>query len=173
MINLLQFDTINEYGLAWNISARTLLMLCNKIDNCLLIYKYKLPTGKNVPIIVNKFGVTHQDKIIYEKLKGDSIILFHLDVFMQEPKKIRYLLDWCLQNDIGLYIPTVDFDSKWLYFNRKIEHLLEITQIISEYELKKWDLKEIKYNTDSEIDGVIFEKLKPLLRDISIRKIIR
>jgi len=173
MINLLQFDTINEYGLAWNISARTLLMLCNKIDNCLLIYKYKLAIAKNSPLIVNKFGATHQDKIIYEKLKGDSIILFHLDVFIQKPKKIRYLLDWCLQNDIELYIPTVDFDSNWLSVRRKIEHILEIKQIISEYEVKKWDLKKIKYNTESEIDVAIFEKLKPLLRDISIRKIIR
>jgi len=172
MINVIQFESLHEFGHAWNTSARALFLLCKKIDNCLILYKYKLAIGKQVPVILNKFGTGNQDKIIYEKLKGDSIILFHLDVFKLDPEKIRYLLDWCLQNDIELYIPMVDYDSKWLSYRNANEHILKIDCILSEYEVKKWDLKEIKYNTDSEVDGAIFEKLKPLLRDISIRKLI-
>lgn len=172
MINLLEFETLHEYKHAWNTSARSLFLLYTSISNCLILYKYKLPMGIEVPKVLNKFGTGNADRITYEKLIGDSIILFHLDVFKSNPEKIRYLMDWCLMNDIDLYIPMINFNSKWYSFRTDNDHFVKIDYIISEYQVKKYDLKEIKYNRDSEIQNAIFEKMKPLLRDIKIRRLL-
>jgi len=171
MINVLNFSMTHEYKHAWNTSARACFFLFTQLKKCMILYKYELASGLEVPFIWTKFGTGNPDKIVYEKLIGDSIILFHLDVFQRDPEKLRYLIDWCLNNNINLYIPFENFSINKVRLNKDNEHLLMISNILDEYQLRKYDMTNIVYNNESEIESKIKEKLMPLLRDIKLKNL--
>ena len=173
MINVLEFSMLHEYEYAWNISARSCFYLFHQLKKCMVLYRYELATGIDVPFIWSKFGTNDPNRIIYEKLIGDSIILFHLDVYKKEPDKLRYLIDWCRINYINLYLPIEDFDiNKISYSMRDDTHLPILSSIIDEYEVKRYDLRNIKYDNPFEIDLAIAKKMKPLLRDIRLDNLL-
>lgn len=173
MINVLEFSMLHEYKHAWNMSARACFFLFSQLKKCMVLYRYELATGIEVPFIWSKFGTSDPNKIMYEKLFGDSIILFHLDVYKNDPQKLRYLIDWCRMYDINLYLPMEDFDrNKVSYSMRDNSHIPILSSIIDEYEVKRYDLRNINYNNSSQIESAISEKMKPLLRDIKLGKLL-
>jgi len=172
MINVLKFSMLHEYKFAWNISARTCFTLFKNMERCMVLYRYKIATGFEVPFIWQKFGTSNPSKIKFEKLNGDSLIIFHLDVFKTETYVLKDLLDWCLEKNIDIYIPVCDFENKKIRENEETSHLFEISDILKEYDYKEYDLVNIKYNSSLEIDSAIYDSLKPLLRDIKIKNLL-
>ena len=51
-------------------------------------------------------------------------------------------------------------------------HLPILSSIIDEYEVKRYDLRNIKYDNPFEIDLAIAKKMKPLLRDIRLDNLL-
>ena len=78
MINVLEFSTTSEYKFAWNVSARTLFYIFDNLTDCMILYRYKLAESH---YIFRKFGASNPDKIVFDKLDGKNLLLFHLDVY--------------------------------------------------------------------------------------------
>lgn len=167
MINVLEFSTSHEYKYAWNTSAKTCIKLFQQLKNCLLIYKYKLPTPFDVPEFSSKFGTGNCDKIDYEKIVGKNLMLFHLDVYKGDPQKIRHLIDWSVLNNIELFIPIRRLQishHRDSYLNQLI-----ISEIISEYDTKKYDMTDLNHNVGDEL---ISKKIRYIIRDSKLKDIL-
>jgi hypothetical protein len=166
MINVLEFDMTHEYKHAWNVSARTCFHIFETLDRCMILYRYKLSNG----FIWRKFGISNPSKIKFDKLDGDSLFIFHLDVYKESTVELNDLLDYCLEKKIDVYIPLINEDSKRSlgYDN---SHIILIRDILDRYETNRYDFKKITYNKTSEIESSIIEATKPLIRDIKMRKL--
>ena len=94
-------------------------------------------------------------------------MLFHLDVYKGDPQKIRHLIDWSVLNNIELFIPisrqeiSYDRDS---YLNQLI-----ISEIISEYDTKKYDMTDLNHNVGDEL---ISKKIRYIIRDSKLKDIL-
>jgi hypothetical protein len=166
MINVLEFDHLHEYKHAWNMSARACYYIFENLDRCMILYRYKLSDG----LIWQKFGVSNPNKIKFDKLDGDSLFIFHLDIYKESTVELNDLLDYCLEKNIDVYIPLISEDSK-----RRLgyddSHIILIRDILDRYETNRYELKNITYNKTSEIESSIIEATKPLIRDIKMRKL--
>jgi hypothetical protein len=167
MINVLEFDHLHEYKHAWNMSARACYYIFENIDRCMILYRYKLSDG----LIWQKFGVSNPNKIKFDKLDGDSLFIFHLDIYKESTVELNDLLDYCLEKNIDVYIPLISEDSKRSlgYDN---SHIILIRDILDRYETNRYELKNITYNKTSEIESSIIEATKPLIRDINIKRLL-
>jgi hypothetical protein len=132
----------------------------------MILYRYKLSNG----FIWRKFGISNPSKIKFDKLDGDSLFIFHLDVYKESTVELNDLLDYCLEKNIDVYIPLISEDSKRSlgYDN---SHIILIRDILDRYETNRYDFKKITYNKTSEIESSIIEATKPLIRDIKMRKL--
>ena len=166
MINVLEFDMTHEYKHAWNVSARACFHIFEYLDKCMILYRYKLSNG----FIWRKFGISNPSKIKFDKLDGDSLFIFHLDVYKESTLELNDLLDYCLEKNIDVYIPLINEDSK-RSLGYDDSHIILIRDILDRYETNRYDFKKITYNKTSEIESSIIEVTKPLLRDIKMRKL--
>jgi hypothetical protein len=166
MINVLEFDMTHEYKHAWNVSARTCFHIFETLDRCMILYRYKLSNG----FIWRKFGISNPSKIKFDKLDGDSLFIFHLDVYKESTVELNDLLDYCLEKNIDVYIPLINEDSK-RSLGYDDSHIILIRDILDRYETNRYDFKKITYNKTSEIESSIIEATKPLIRDIKMRKL--
>ena len=78
----------------------------------LLLYKYKLPDF----IGVRKLGINNPDKIDYSKIEQDCIMVYHLDIFKNDPSKIEKLIEYCIVNNKDLYVPVSRSDDSNVSF---------------------------------------------------------
>jgi hypothetical protein len=159
MINVLEFDMDINYKYAWNIAARSVYYLNDHLDDCMILYKYNLADG----YIWTKFGTGDPDKIDFEKLIGRSLIIFHSDVFKEKTDRFEDLLIFCQERGIDVYIPLP----------RHIQtHLLKMREIIDKFDHIRYDFTEMIYNKDTEVNGIIINRLKPLIRQIKLNKLL-
>ena len=167
MINVLEFSNLFEYKHAWNMSARACYYIFENLDRCQILYKYKLSDG----FIYSKFGVSDATKINFEKINGDSIFIFHLDIFEKSVDELPKLLDFCLEKNIDVYIPMV-VENAPVREGRKYTHIEKIREILEGYETNRYDFTNMSYNNKNEIESAIIEKSKPLIRDIKLRGLL-
>lgn len=166
MISLLEFSMNHDFKHAWNASARTCFHIIENLSDCMLLYKYKLSD----PYIYWKFGTSDPDRINFSKLNGSSVFLFHLDIYKQKTEKIKDLIDWSIENKIDIYIPWSDPKiDHW--FQEEDKHRFLIKEIVDKYQYTHYDFTSMKYNRDNELNPLIIEKTKPILRDIKLRNL--
>lgn len=80
----------------------------NKNDlSTLLLYKYKLPDF----IGVRKWGINKPEKFDYSKIDQDCVMVYHLDIFINDPSRIKDLVDYCEGNNKDLYVPVGKSDG--------------------------------------------------------------
>lgn len=167
MINILEFNHSHEYKHAWNMSARACYYIFQNIDRCMILYRYKLSDG----FIWQKFGVSDPNKIEYDKLNGDSLFIFHLDVYEKSTEKLSELLDYCLENNIEVFIP-IKSNYAPVREGGDGDHIHIIKEILDGYETSKYDLTNMNYNKKSEIESSIIEATKPVIRDAKLRNLL-
>lgn len=104
----------------------------NKNDlSTLLLYKYKLPDF----IGVRKLGITNPDKIDYTKIEQDCVMVYHLDIFINDPSKLQDLVNYCLENNKDLYIPVSKSDGPDVSFwSRRNDRWNVYRDILDKYE---------------------------------------
>ncbi len=163
MINVLEFDMSIDYKLAWNVAARSTFHLFFNLPDCMILYRHKLAET----FIWTKFGCNHPDKINFEKLTGKNLILFHTDVYMESTYKIKDLLDYCQLKSIDIWIP---FPLKNFWRNEE-PHLNIIKDILSKYQCNIYNLTDMNYRSENEVSNLIKERMKPIFRDINLRKL--
>lgn len=166
MINVLEFNMTHEYKHAWNASARACFHIFENLDKCVILYRYKLSNG----FIWRKFGISNPSKIKFDKLDGDSLFIFHLDVYKESTVELNDLLDYCLEKNIDVYIPLINEGPNFLlgYDN---SHIILIREILEGYETNRYDFTNMSYNNKNEIESAIIEKSKPLIRDIKLKNL--
>jgi len=167
MINVLEFDHLHEYKHAWNMSARVCYYIFENLNRCQILYKYKLSDG----FIWQKFGVTETSRIKFEKIYGDNLFIFHLDIYKESTDDLSNLLNFCLENNIDVYIPIKSNDSP-VREGYNYSHLEKIKKILDGYKTSKYDFTNLSYGSKGEIEYCIIERSKPLIRDIKMRKLL-
>lgn len=166
MIHIVKFLYLHEYKLAFNFSANFMQEIFNNLNDCLIIYKYKLG---GICYIWQKFGTSDPDKIDFTKIKAKSIILYHLNIYESKPEKIKDLLNWCLDNEVDLYIPIMDIDKDFLLET----HIIYINDILKEYEDSiVYDITHVKTTHNKDKDKLISDNIKPILREIKLKKLL-
>ena len=188
MIHLFEFSgTLFEFA---NSGGKPVAVFYNIYDlfpeNCIIIYRYELSSrlsdliysgktlfagkSKRERFISCKFGTNKSHKIDFEKLKGDNIILMHLDVYRNDPDSIRKLLDFCAREGKNLYLPVSDGNST--YFFKKSDfsenpHRYRIKEIIEqEYDHIRYDFREAH---SAASFGTLLQEMK---RDLAIRNLL-
>jgi len=164
MINVLEMDMSIDYKFAWNIAARSCLKLYNQLDDCMLIYKYKIAE----PYIWSKFGCSHPGRIDFTKLDGKNLFLLHLDVYKEDTFKLKDLIDYCQSNNIDFWI-GINSGSIW---KEEEPHLKQIRDIVEKYDHNSFDLKGMKYRNENELNALIKSRLQPIIRDIKLRNLL-
>jgi len=161
MINVLEFDNLHEYKHAWNMSARACFYIFENLDRCMILYRYKLSDS----FIWRKFGVSDPSTIKFDKFEGDSLFIFHLDIYKKNTEELSKLLDYCLEKNIEVYIPirSSRMDD---------EHIHLIKDILDSYETRRYDMTNMSYNSKDEIEKSIIEKTKPIIRDIRLKNLL-
>ena len=167
MINVLEFNNLHEYKHAWNISARACYHIYENLDRCMILYRYKLADG----FIWQKFGVNDPNNIKFDKLQGDNLFIFHLDAYKKSTEKLSELLNYCLENNIDVFIPIKSSGSP-VKEGGDGEHISIIKDILDGYDTNKYDLTNIRYDKTSEIESSIIESAKPVIRDAKLRNLL-
>jgi len=163
MINVLEMDMSIEYKLAWNVAARACYQIFYSLPECMLLYRHQISES----YIWSKFGCSHPNKIDLSKLDGKNIMLFHVDVYKEETYKFKDLIDYCELNNIDLWIPF-PLNNLWRY---EEPHLEIMKNILNSYQHNVYDLTGMNYRSENEINKLITEKTKPILRDIKLRNL--
>ena len=157
MINVLDFDMDVNYKFAWNIAARSIYHLNDNLEECMILYKYKLSDD-----IWSKFGTADPDKIDFEKLLGKSLIIFHSNTFKEKTDRFEELIIFCIERKIDVYIPLSRYTQT---------HIVKMREIIDKFENQYWDFTQMKYDHSYEVPGIISGRLKPLIRQIKLGKL--
>ena len=111
---------------------------------CFLLYRYKLPNLEFEwinPVTINtKFGTKRTDDIDFSKIYSKYVIIYHIDVFEENPNRLKDFLTYCNENKIDVFIPIISkfksiFKSK--YWN-------EIKDILKDFEINIYKIKELE-----------------------------
>ena len=105
-------------------------------------------------------------------MNGKNLILFHLDVYKESTNKFRELLDFCLEKNIDIYIPIHHIRHLYESTSSNQIHIQSINDILDDYDVNRYNFKDISYNKTSEIQNSIIEVTKPLIREINLRKLL-
>lgn len=159
MINILEFDMDINYKWAWNIAARSVYHVNDNLEECMILYKYKLSDV----YIWTKFGTSDPDRIIFDKLVGKSLIIFHSEIFKDKIDRFKELIDFCVEKEIDVYIPI----SRYYKTHTEI-----MKEYVTKFEHQNWNFTEMEYNKDIEVNGIVKETLKPLIRQIKLRNLL-
>jgi hypothetical protein len=131
----------------------TIYGLLNKNNlSTLLLYKYKL----NDFIGVRKLGINNPDKIDYSKIEQDCIMVYHLDIFVNDPSKIQELVNYCLENNKDLYVPIGRSDDPMVSFwSKRKDRWVCYSEILDKYECTYID--DIKsFSRDIKLKSLLF-----------------
>lgn len=164
MINVLEFDMSTEYKLSWNVAARACYSIFYNLPECMLLYRHEIAE----PYIWTKFGTNHPDKIDLQKLDGKNLFLFHLDVYKEETEKLKDLIKHCFENSIEVWIV---YPTKNVWRSEE-PHLKIVKDILDSYQPRYYDLTNIEHSNENEISASINNKIKPILRDIKLKRLI-
>ena len=170
MINILKFNGSNNYNYSWGISSKVPYNIFKYLDDLMLIYYYKLPSQFADGHYLNKYQCKNQNKIIFDKLKGNNLCIFHIDTWKDNPDSIRDILNYCNSKNIDVWM-CIHLSYKE-YFNNKRTCIVEdINTILKEYDTNEYDLTNYS-NGSSTTDSYIKEICKPIIRDIQLNKLL-
>ena len=168
MINVLEFNGLHEYKHAWNMSVRSCYHIYENLDKCMILYRYKLSDR----FIWQKFGVSDPNNIKFNKLQCDSLFIFHLDIYEKSTEKLSDLLDYCLENDIEVFIP-IKSDYAVVKEGGDGKHIDIIKNILDKYDTIKYDFTNIRYDKISEIESSLIKVTKPIIRNYKLRNLLK
>lgn len=165
MINILLLDTGISHKLCWSAASRACYQIFYNLSDCMLLYRHQL----SEPYIWSKFGCNEPSKIKLEKLQGKNLMLLHLDIYKEQTYKFKDLIEHCELNNIDIWISLPDgdqpHDGRW-------DFLVIIKEILSDYRLRTYELRGMNYRSEAEINVLLREKLRPVFRDIRLKKLL-
>ena len=131
----------------------TIYGLLNKNNlSTLLLYKYKLPENLGM----RKWGINNPEKFDYSKIDQDCVMVYHLDIFINDPTKIQDLVDYCVKNNKDLYVPVGRSDDPMISFwSKRKDRWTCYSEILDKYECTYID--NIKsFSRDIKLKSLLF-----------------
>lgn len=143
MIYRLDFNILHEWNGCNSSNSKILESIHNLIPDSLLLYRYRVKKS-----IANKFGVNDPEKINFDLIKQNSIIVYHLDIFKEKTSSINDLIKFCLETNRDLFIPTQQdryYGTNGNYRKRH-EYKFDIALELDAYDYQYYDM-----NRDSSL----------------------
>ena len=137
MIYRLDFPILHEWNNCNSSNTKILESIHNLLPESLLLYRYKVRKS-----IVNRFGVNDPEKISFGLIKQNSIIVYHLDIFKEKTTSINDLINFCLETNRDLFIPTQQdryYGSDGNY-RKKHEYKFDIALELDAYDYQYYDM---------------------------------
>jgi hypothetical protein len=137
MIYRLDFPILHEWNNCNSSNTKILESIHKLLPESLLLYRYKVRKS-----IVNKFGVNDPEKINFDLIKQSSIIVYHLDIFKEKTTSINDLINFCLETNRDLFIPTQQdryYGSDGNY-RKKHEYKFDIALELDAYGYQYYDM---------------------------------
>lgn len=137
MIYRLDFPILHEWNNCNSSNTKILESIHNLLSDSLLLYRYKVKKS-----IDNKFGVNDPEKINFDLIKQKSIIVYHLDIFKEKPQLINDLIDFCLETNRDLFIPTQQdrYYGTDGNYRKKHEYKFDIALELDAYDYQYYDM---------------------------------
>jgi hypothetical protein len=139
VIYRLNFPTLYEWSNNNSVNSKILEEIHNLLSDSLLLYRYKVKKSIN-----NKFGVNDPEKINFDLIKSKSIVIYHLDIYMEKPDLINDLIEFCLENDKDLFIPTQqnNYHGRDENYRKKHEYKFDIALELDAYDYQYYDMSK-------------------------------
>ena len=139
MIYRLNFPTLYEWSYNNSVNSKILEEIHNLLSDSLLLYRYKIK--KSIP---DKYGVNDPEKINFDLIKSKSIVIYHLDIYMEKPNLINDLIEFCLENDKDLFIPTQqnNYHGRDENYRKKNEYKFDIALELDAYDYQYYDMSK-------------------------------
>ena len=139
MIYRLDFPTLYEWSNNNSVNSKILESVHKLLSDSLLLYRYKVKKSIN-----NKFGVNDPEKINFDLIKNKSIVIYHLDIYMEKPTMINDLINFCLETDKDLFIPTQQdrYYGKDDAYRKKNEYKFDIALELDAYDYQYFDMTD-------------------------------
>jgi hypothetical protein len=137
VIYRLDFPILHEWNNCNSSNTKILESIHNLLPESLLLYRYKVRKS-----IVNRFGVNDPEKISFDLIKQNSIIVYHLDIFKEKTTSINDLINFCLETNRDLFIPTQQdryYGSDGNY-RKKHEYKFDIALELDAYDYQYYDM---------------------------------
>jgi hypothetical protein len=137
VIYRLDFPILHEWNNCNSSNTKILESIHKLLPESLLLYRYKVRKS-----IVNKFGVNDPEKINFDLIKQSSIIVYHLDIFKEKTTSINDLINFCLETNRDLFIPTQQdryYGSDGNY-RKKHEYKFDIALELDAYDYQYYDM---------------------------------
>ena len=137
MIYRLDFPILHEWNNCNSANTKILESIHKLLPESLLLYRYKVRKS-----IINKFGVNDPEKINFDLIKQNSIIVYHLDIFKEKTTSINDLINFCLETNRDLFIPTQQdryYGSDGNY-RKKHEYKFDIALELDAYDYQYYDM---------------------------------
>jgi hypothetical protein len=127
--------------------------LLNRNDlSTLLLYKYKLPENLGM----RKWCVNKPENFDYSKIDQDCVMVYHLDIFINDPSKIEDLVQYCLENNKDLYIPVCKSDAPDVsYWSKRNDRWNVYRDILDKYECTYIDNMK-SFGRDIKLKSLLF-----------------
>jgi hypothetical protein len=91
---------------------------------------------------MRKWGINNPEKFDYSKIDQDCVVVYHLDIFVNEPSKIKDLVDYCLETGKDLYIPVAKSDDPMTSFwSKRKDRWVCYSDILDKYECNLFETK--------------------------------
>jgi hypothetical protein len=139
VIYRLDFPILHEWNNCNSSNTKILESIHKLLPESLLLYRYKVRKS-----IVNKFGVNDPEKINFDLIKQNSIIVYHLDIFKEKTTSINDLIKFCLETNRDLFIPTQQdryYGSDGNY-RKKHEYKFDIALELDAYDYQYYDMSK-------------------------------
>jgi hypothetical protein len=137
VIYRLDFPILHEWNNCNSSNTKILESIHNLLPESLLLYRYKVRKS-----IVNRFGVNDPERISFDLIKQNSIIVYHLDIFKEKTTSINDLINFCLETNRDLFIPTQQdryYGSDGNY-RKKHEYKFDIVLELDAYDYQYYDM---------------------------------
>lgn len=143
MIYRLDFHTLYEWSNCNSFNSKTLEQIYKLVPDSLLLYRYKIKKS-----IINRYGVNDPEKINFDLIKQNSIIVYHLDIYKEKPSLINDLVKFCIDTDKDLFIPTEKDRGRWIKDSERKKHEYKFDIAL---ELDAWDYQYYDMNEDNSL----------------------
>lgn len=139
MIYRLDFPILHEWNNCNSSNTKILESIHNLLPDSLLLYRYKVRKS-----IDNKFGINDPEKINFDLIKQKSIIVYHLDIFKEKPQLINDLINFCLETNRDLFIPTQQdrYYGTDGNYRKKHEYKFDIALELDAYDYEYFDMSK-------------------------------
>jgi len=139
VIYRLDFNILHEWNRCNSSNTKMLESIHKLLSDSLLLYRYKVKKS-----ITNRFGINDPEKIDFSLIKEKSIVVCHLDIYKEKPDLIKDLINFCLENNKDLFIPTQQdrYYGKDGNYRKKHEYKFDIALELDAYDYQYFDMTD-------------------------------